>query len=54
MLRLVDDVNLRRKMGAAARIDVDRRFSTASVIEATLAVYRNSIGSQAEPNQSRA
>lgn len=41
ILKLVDDPDLRARMGQAARLDVATRFSTSSVIEGTMAVYRN-------------
>jgi glycosyltransferase involved in cell wall biosynthesis len=40
ILKLVDDADLRAQMGRAARLDVASRFSTASVVQGTLAVYR--------------
>jgi glycosyltransferase involved in cell wall biosynthesis len=43
ILRLVDDADLRKQMGEAARSDVASRFSTASVVNATMAVYQESI-----------
>jgi glycosyltransferase involved in cell wall biosynthesis len=45
ILKLVDDADLRAQMGQAARLDVATRFSTSSVIEGTIAVYRRSIRS---------
>jgi glycosyltransferase involved in cell wall biosynthesis len=45
ILKLVDDANLRARMGQAARLDVATRFSTVSVIEGTMAVYRHSLQS---------
>jgi glycosyltransferase involved in cell wall biosynthesis len=43
ILRLVDDVGLRRQMGQAARADVANRFSTTSVVNATVSVYQDAI-----------
>jgi glycosyltransferase involved in cell wall biosynthesis len=43
ILRLVDDVEMRRQMGQAARSDVASRFSIDSVVDATVAVYRDSM-----------
>lgn len=45
ILKLVDDADLRAQMGQAARLDVATRFSTTSVIEGTMTVYRHSIQS---------
>jgi glycosyltransferase involved in cell wall biosynthesis len=45
IVKLVDDANLRARMGQAARLDVATRFSTVSVIEGTMAVYRHSLQS---------
>ena len=49
ILRLVDDVDLRRQMGQAARTDVASRFSTASVVESTVAVYQDAIARASSP-----
>lgn len=43
ILRLVDDAGMRKHMGQAARIDVAKRFSTASVVNATVTVYQDAI-----------
>jgi glycosyltransferase involved in cell wall biosynthesis len=43
ILRLVDNVDLRRAMGRAARHDAASRFSTASVASSTLSVYEEAL-----------
>ena len=45
--RLVDDPELRRRMGEAAREHVRRRFSWGAVTDATIAAYRDASGERA-------
>lgn len=39
MLRLIDDAALRKKLGAAGRLEVEQRFSAERMVENTIRVY---------------
>jgi glycosyltransferase involved in cell wall biosynthesis len=41
MLRLLDDDDLRKKLGEAGRREVEERFSAARMVESTLLVYED-------------
>jgi glycosyltransferase involved in cell wall biosynthesis len=41
MLRLLDDDDLRKRLGEAARREVEKRFSAARMVENTLSVYED-------------
>jgi glycosyltransferase involved in cell wall biosynthesis len=43
MMQLIDDVDLRARMGAAARMDVIERFSESAIVRATKAVYAEAL-----------
>jgi glycosyltransferase involved in cell wall biosynthesis len=46
LLRLLNDADLRARMGAAARAHVEQRFSDQQVIAQTCAVYRSALEAQ--------
>jgi glycosyltransferase involved in cell wall biosynthesis len=41
MLRLLDDDDLRKKLGEAARREVEERFSAGRMVENTIGVYQD-------------
>ncbi|MCG5493455.1 glycosyltransferase [Ectothiorhodospira variabilis] len=50
VLCLLDDPDLRRHLGRAARERVSRRFSLDAMVEGNLAIYREVIGQDARPD----
>jgi glycosyltransferase involved in cell wall biosynthesis len=43
MLRLLDDDDLRKRLGEAGRREVEERFSAARMVESTLLVYEDAL-----------